>query len=140
MLLNDDYSNSVQFSIYLLDRLFDNDHNEYVEIKLHRYTNMDHPTDFNKSKTEFHDHDVPLKLCKENKDEWSLDLNVYCPDYKESDFLFGDYQTEKRSFLYLAIHYCDQDKLDKLDMNKTCKSREETAEYMKNTIVGLRLS
>jgi len=74
------------------------------------------------------DKSIPLKICNENQDEWSEYTNIYCPDFQEDDFLFGDYETAKRSILHVAIHYCDQNKLDQVD--KTCKSKEETDNYL----------
>ena len=37
---------SLEFSIYINDVEYDNDDNEYGEIKLHNYINMKHPLDF----------------------------------------------------------------------------------------------
>ena len=48
-----------------------------------------------------------MRLCNEEQDEWSVGTNVYCPDFKKTDFLFGDYGTAKRSYFHVAIHYCD---------------------------------
>ena len=102
---------------------------------------MDNSSDYtDRNITWEYDYPIPLKLCNERQDVWSLGLNTYCPDYSDDDFLFGDYTTEKRSYLVLAIHYCNQQKHDLEGKGVTCKSKEEIDEYMKHTIVGLKFT
>ena len=49
---------------------------------------MDNDTD--NSSELIQNKDIPLKLCNNYQDEWSENINVYCPDYQE-DYLYGDY-------------------------------------------------
>ena len=60
-------NHSLNISIYINDPEFDNEDNEYGEIKLHRYTNMKHRFDYGelaeKEDLEFRDEIVPLKKC-----------------------------------------------------------------------------
>ena len=44
---------------------------------------MSDSTDYeNNEKGEKIDTEIPMKICNENQDEWSEDINVYCPDYQ----------------------------------------------------------
>ena len=73
----------VDFLIYIQDPEFDNEDNEYVEIKLHRKTNMIDENDYiDKIHNEIHDVIIPLKICSDHEDEWSLNSSIYCPDYR----------------------------------------------------------
>ena len=40
-----------------------------------------------------------MKLCNEGRDKWSLNINQYCPDYRNLDFIYGDWYTDKYSYL-----------------------------------------
>ena len=50
---------------------------------------------------------IPVKLCNENSERLESDINIYCPDYRDSDFLYGDWNTDNFSWLYLSINYCN---------------------------------
>jgi len=46
---------------------------------------------FDKTHKDVRDEIIPLKVCNEHYgDEWNKDFKVYCPDFRESDFMFGD--------------------------------------------------
>jgi len=51
---------------------------------------------------------IELKECNEKADAWSVNHQVYCPDYKEDHFIYGDYTSDQFSWLKLAVHYCDE--------------------------------
>jgi len=74
-----------------------------------------------------------MKLCNEGRDRWSLGINQYCPDYRNSDFMYGDWYTDKYSYMQLKIHYCHN------DTNSQCETKENIDEYFRKTIVGLKL-
>ena len=54
---------------------------------------------------------IEMKECDDETksiDKQNKNMNIYCPDYSDIDFLYGDETTSKRSYLQLAIHYCDE--------------------------------
>ena len=51
----------------------------------------------------------------------------YCADYRSTDFIKGNYYTDKYSWLRLAVHRCDPHEIiieNEVEKNKTCASRE----------------
>jgi len=90
---------------------FDNDDNPYGKFKLHIYTNMDNLTD---TSTEckpkpFKDIEVPLIRCKNTREvEWAkTGKKQYCPVFNSTHFLYGDFFTERFSWMRLVVHHCD---------------------------------
>ena len=75
-----------------------------------------------------------MKLCNEGRDKWSLNINQYCPDYRNLDFIYGDWYTDKYSYLQLKIHYCQNE-----TYSNKCETKENIDEYFRKTIVGLKL-
>ena len=68
----------------------------------------------------------------ENDGGWDLSMPRYCPDYRPTDILKGNYFTEKYSWLRLAVHRCDPKEMiqeyigGEVNLqNKKCASREE---------------
>ena len=93
-----EWKDMINFLIYIQDPEFDNEDNEYIEIKLHKKTNMIDQNDYKERiYTEIKDEIIPIKVCTgtDYEDEWSSGSKIYCPDYRENDFLFGDYYSEK---------------------------------------------
>lgn len=94
--------------------------NPYFEIKLHRYTSLESAEDINQTSKWKDDYDHPfedkiidLKDCdndEPNHEVWSIGQHFFCPDYSDSDFLYGDYYQAKASWLRLAVHKCDPKK------------------------------
>ena len=64
----------------------------------------------------------------------------YCPDYRSTDFIKGNYYTDKYSWLRLAIHRCDPHEIiieNGVKKNITCASREEQDQYFKDTVLAV---
>ena len=92
-----DSSYEFKFSIYIQDNEFDNDDNPYAEIKLRKLTNMDNMFDYqDRIQDPIRKEFLDLKECSETEsDTYSSDVKIYCPDWTDDDFLFGDYYSEK---------------------------------------------
>ena len=73
-----------------------------------------------------------MKLCNEKAEAWSEKLNIYCPNFEDSHFIYGDYTSVTFSWLKLAIHYCDENV-------RTCEEKDEIDSFFRNTIVALKL-
>jgi len=69
---------------------------------------------------------VPLKNCAAIDNNYIWDLGTvrkYCPNFDDSHFLYGDYESKKASWYRLGVHMCDP-KARAL-IGKSCKSEEE---------------
>jgi len=66
---------------------------------------------------------VPLKECNEKRDIFSENYRIYCPDFNDNHFIYGDYSTTQYSWLKLAIHYCDPSL-------RTCEEKEEIDTFL----------
>ena len=115
----------MKFKIAIIDPDLDIFDNPYCEIKLHRYTSLESVEDINDDKVhKFTDKIIDLVDCEIDKhkiDIWNIGQHYFCPDYKDSDFLYGDYNQRKASWLRLAIHDCDPEK--RALEGKECKSK-----------------
>ena len=112
---------------------FDNLDNPWGELKLHRYTNMASADAPEGEVIDVKDEIIDLKECTEGEtDMWSTNLKIYCPDYKDDQFLYGDYTTDQYSWLRLAVHYCDS-------KIRTCEEQWKMDSFFKTTIISLKL-
>jgi len=75
---------------------------------------------------------IELIECNEKADAWSQDVNIYCPNFEADHFLYGDYTSDKFSWLKLAIHYCDESL-------RTCEEKDEIDRFFRTNIVALKL-
>ena len=78
----------------------------------------------------------------ENDGGWDISMPHYCPDYRSTDIIKGNYYSNKYSWLRLAVHRCDPNDLiieNKVEKNKTCASKEEQDQYFKDTILSMTL-
>ena len=129
----------MQFTLIVSDTSFDNTDSEYIEIKLHKYTNMNNPNDINGDNPVIKDELVPIVECQKDEDRhvatWKNEnAKSYCPKYREGiDYLYGDYNNVKSTFYRLAVHFCDKDA-------RACKEQSEIEEYMSRTIVNVNLN
>ena len=86
------------------------DFNEFYSFKLHRYTNIP-GKDFNIDPLEQSlDIEIPMVPCNKSTEYdggWVANATMFCPNYTESDILFGSYYTQRYSWLRLAVHRCD---------------------------------
>lgn len=83
---------------------------------------------------------VPLKDCNSDieKAVWqSNGIKKYCPDFGDSDFIYGDYYSPKFSWYRLVIHSCDVKEREA--KGKKCKTEEEIDEYFRQNIIGIDL-
>lgn len=74
---------------------------------------------------------------------WDVKAPHFCPEYKSSDFIKGNYYTEKYSWLRLAVHRCDPTELIEINnvvQNKTCASREEQDLFFRETILAMTIN
>ena len=74
--------------------------------------------------------------CNPNIGGWDVSMPNYCPDYRSTDILKGNYFTNKYSWLRLAVHRCDPNEIIN-GKNKSCASKEEQDQYFKDTILSL---
>lgn len=108
---------------------------------MHRYTNMDHEQDYSEEgeTKQIRDEMVPLKDCNENqmiKAHWhNGGIRKYCPDFRDDDYIYGDYYSNKFSWYRLVIHTCNVKERE--EQGKTCKSQEEIDAYFRKNIVGI---
>ena len=63
---------ALKFEIYVENTEYDNDDNPYLQIKLHKYTNMDNSTDYypdnpKSSRDEVRDEIVPIVRCSDQE-------------------------------------------------------------------------
>lgn len=75
---------------------------------------------------------IPVDRCVDEttKAIWkSNTIKKYCPQFSDSDFIYGDYFSEKFSWYRLVIHTCDL--VERAAEGKTCKSPEEIDEYFR---------
>jgi len=129
------------FQVYVDNEEFDNDDNEYGKFKFHNYINMDNSTDLDGT-AGLRDEEIKLVECKDKVADddsvWqSSKIKNYCPDFGDTDFLYGDYYTSKYSWMRLSMHFCDIRERQKI--GKTCKSIEESEAFFENNIVGMDL-
>ena len=71
---------------------------------------------------------VPCDSLTEHDGGWKADATRFCPDYSDSDILFGSFYTERYSWLRLAVHRCDpREKIlvNGRTVNKQCASIKE---------------
>lgn len=120
----------LKFRVGIIDKELNIFDNPYCEIKLHRYTSLNNIEDIKNPKVnKFMDKIIDIVDCdkkdkKENSnDVWNVGQIYYCPDYKDSDFLYSDYDQEKASWMRLAIHECDPKK--RALEGKKCKSKKQ---------------
>ena len=108
------------FKVSVVDSTFKNTDNPYGEFKLHRYTTIE---DHNKILTEgekpSRDEIIELRDCDYGKSDeknqmWSVGNTMYCPVWKETDFLYGNLYEPKTSWFRLAMHECDAEKRAKV--------------------------
>ena len=79
----------------MLDKTFDNDDNPYIKIKLHRYSNLNMEDPMLPKLDKPQDIIIPLVVCNlvDNEHVWHVKTKKYCPQYRDSDVLFGDFNT-----------------------------------------------
>ena len=71
---------------------------------------------------------VPCKKDVSELNGWDFSATKFCPEFKPTDMLKGNYYSKKFSWLRLAIHRCDtRDMVLKNGrmQNKTCASKAE---------------
>ena len=76
-----------------------------------------------------------VNFYEENK--FASDIKKYCPVWKKSDFLYGDYYQNKSSWLRLALHKCDQKKWS--SMNASCATDDQINTYFKQNLIGFEI-
>lgn len=86
----------MKFKVSVVDPTLDIFDNEYCEIKLHRYTSIKHFEEVHHDHEdddfgEFTDETIDLVICNEDGGDLWNKAQLYCPDYKDTDFLYGDY-------------------------------------------------
>ena len=81
----------------MLDEDFDNDDNPYIKIKLHRYSNLNMEDPMLPPLPKPIDIIIPMVVCNKNEGEhvWYVKRKKYCPEYRDTDVLFGDFNTQK---------------------------------------------
>ena len=118
-----------EFKVAIVDTKFQNEDNPYGEFKLHKYSSI---RDYNSILTEGQkptlDEIVELRDCNYGKSNdthtsgtvWDLKQTYYCPVWKDNDFLYGNYYSDKTAWYRLAMHECDPE--ERAKVGKTCKS------------------
>ena len=83
------------------------------------------------------DLEIPLKKCGNiNEDNlWWEKAIKYCPDYRPTDILFGDFNYKQQSWMRLIIHRCNAEEIKKKGLK--CASKEEQDRYLENNILYL---
>ena len=86
--------NHFKFWIQMNDPDFDNDDNEYIKFKLHRYSNLESDS------SELIDKEIPMVSCQNEHVDTALASiwysgKYYCPDYSDEDFLYANYYYSK---------------------------------------------
>ena len=57
--------------------------------------------------------------------------------YGARHFIYGDFYSQKYSWMRLSIHLCD--KTSRHAQNKTCEEQDKIEEYFAKTLVGVDL-
>jgi hypothetical protein len=100
---------------------FDNEDNEFAEIRLHYYSNVE------TQNASYPDEEVKMVQCHNE----FIDPNVeglwypgklYCPDWTDDHNLLGTYRHNIHSWVRLAVHKCDPERRAKI--GKKCASDE----------------
>lgn len=94
---------------------------------------------------EFEDRLIPLVRCPDaiNASWRKSNVKQYCPDYSDGHFLYGNFYTERFSWLRVALHFCDDTVEGRAGREAAgkkhvdCKSREEIIEYFASNIISL---
>ena len=99
------------FYIYLTDPEFDNDDSPYGKIMLR----------LKKEVMEDNPNLVPLNECSDKyTDYWTANNKVYCPEFRDSDYLNKNYYYNEHSQLQLTVMECN--KTERNAIGKECKS------------------
>ena len=136
----------LDFRVQLFSPTFDNDDNPYGKFVFHMYTNMKDLNDTAKVDEDehaqllhtFEDRVIPIKPCGEELNvAWrESSIKQYCPVYNETKhFLYGNFYTQKYSWMRLAMHFCDsseearQERIQAGKKHIECKTKNESIEY-----------
>ena len=121
------------FQISINDPKFRNHDNEYIEFKLHQYTNIDTDDISKPPLKKFSDNLIPLVDCdkKYNEDSvWTEKRIVnYCPKFEDKHLMIGGYYDYYQAWYRLGVHRCDPTK------RKKCASKEEQDKYIRNQLI-----
>ena len=87
------------------------DQNEYFSFKLHRYHNIRDNNISLPKLDKFVDQVIPMVPCNNEKHDndngWDHSATLFCPEFKQTDIMKGDYYSEKSSWLRFIVHRCD---------------------------------
>ena len=68
---------------------------------------------------------------------WGISPLGFCADYRDTDFLYGDYYTKKYSWLRFVVHRCDPEEIiyiDGIPRKKKCASKTEQDKFFRENI------
>ena len=75
---------------------------------------------------------VPCNKNHENDNGWDFGETIFCPEFKPTDILRGDFYSKKYSWLRLVVYRCDTNDIiikNGRKINKKCASRTEQDKF-----------